>query len=211
MATIRFFIRSGKTEERDVSVWANIFISKSEKSRRIQFQVNTDIKVPIERWDDITGRVRVGGYTKEENDRGKKVNARLDSIVELLKDGITEHDTFSADIARGIIRSYIESMETEISEVPADIQQYIKWLIEEMRIGRRLYKGNRYSQGTIKQYGNLLNVMRDFSAYYRETMNMPLIWECFRKQNTCDLYMTFLSKGYNVCVAETNMYLPHRH
>lgn len=88
MATIRFFIRAGKTEERDVSVWANIFISKSEKGRRIQFQVNTDIKVPIERWDDITGRVRVGGYTKEENDRGNKINARLDSIVELLKDGI---------------------------------------------------------------------------------------------------------------------------
>ena len=68
MATIRFFIRAGKTEERDVSVWANVFISKSEKGRRIQFQVNTDIKVPIERWDEITGRVRVGGYTKEEND-----------------------------------------------------------------------------------------------------------------------------------------------
>ncbi len=84
MATIRFFIRAGKTEERDVSVWANVFISKSEKGRRIQFQVNTDIKVPIERWDEITGRVRVGGYTKEENDRGKKINARLDSIVELL-------------------------------------------------------------------------------------------------------------------------------
>ena len=198
MATIRFFIRAGKTEERDVSVWANVFISKSEKGRRIQFQVNTDIKVPIERWDEITGRVRVGGYTKEENDRGKKINARLDSIVELLKDGITEHETFSADIARSIIRSYIENMESEVSEIPADIQQYIKWLIEEMRIGRRLYKGNRYSQGTIKQYGNLLNVMRDFSAFYRETMNMPLIWECFRKQATCDLYMTFLSKGYNV-------------
>ena len=92
MATIRFFIRAGKTEERDVSVWANVFISKSEKGRRIQFQVNTDIKVPIERWDEITGRVRVGGYTKEDNNRGKKINARLDSIVELLKDGITEHE-----------------------------------------------------------------------------------------------------------------------
>lgn len=92
MATIRFFIRAGKTEERDVSVWANVFISKSEKGRRIQFQVNTDIKVPIERWGEITRRVRVGGYTKEENNRGKKINARLDSIVELLKDGITEHE-----------------------------------------------------------------------------------------------------------------------
>lgn len=129
MATIRFFIRAGKTGERDVSVWANLFISKSEKGRRIQFQVNTDIKVPIERWDEITGHIRVGGYTKEENDRGKKINARLDSIVELLKDGITEHETFSADIARSIIRSYIENMEAEVSEVPADIQQYIKWLI----------------------------------------------------------------------------------
>jgi hypothetical protein len=29
MATIRFFIRAGKTEERDVSVWANVFISDS--------------------------------------------------------------------------------------------------------------------------------------------------------------------------------------
>ena len=123
MATIRFFIRAGKTEEKDVSVWANVFISKSEKGRRIQFQVNTDIKIPIERWDDITGRVRIGGYSKEENDRGKKINSRLDSIVELLKDGITERDTFSADIARDIIRSYIESLEAGASEIPADIQK----------------------------------------------------------------------------------------
>ncbi len=198
MATIRFFIRAGKTEERDVSVWANVFISKSEKGRRIQFQVNTDIKVPIERWDEITERVRVGGYTKEENDRSKKINARLDCIVELLKDGIAERDTFNADRAREIIRSYIESMEAEISDIPADIQKYILWLIQEMKDGRRLYKGKRYSAGTIKQYGNLYNVMKEFSAFYRENTQMPLIWECFRKQSTCDLFMTFLSSAYNV-------------
>ena len=56
MATIRFFIRAGKTEERDVSVGANVFISKSEKGRRIQFQVNTDIKVPIEDYRARKGR-----------------------------------------------------------------------------------------------------------------------------------------------------------
>ena len=198
MATIRFFIRAGKTEERDVSVWANVFISKSEKGRRIQFQVNTDIKVPIERWDEITGRVRVGGYTKEENDRGKKINARLDSIVELLKDGIAERDTFNADLAREIIRSYIESMEAGISDIPADTQKYILWIIQEMKDGRRLYKSKRYSAGTIKQYGNLYNILKEFSAFYRENTQMPLIWECFRKQSTCDLFMTFLSGTYNI-------------
>lgn len=67
-----------------------------------------------------------------------------------------------------------------------------------MKAGRRLYKGKRYSHGTIKQYGNLYNVMREFSSFYKENMQMPLIWECFRKQATCDLYMTFLSDGYNV-------------
>lgn len=142
--------------------------------------------------------MRIGGYSKEENDRGKKINSRLDSIVELLKDGITERDTFSADIAREIIRSYIESLEAGVSEIPADIQKYIQWLIQEMKAGRRLYKGKRYSHGTIKQYGNLYNVMREFSSFYKENMQMPFIWECFRKQATCDLYMTFLSDGYNV-------------
>ena len=57
-----------------------------------------------------------------------------------------EHDTFSADDVHSIIRSYIASMETAVSEVHADIQQYSKWLFEEMRVGRRLYRCNHNSQ-----------------------------------------------------------------
>ncbi|MBO7763664.1 MAG: tyrosine-type recombinase/integrase [Bacteroidales bacterium] len=209
MASVHYFTRSNSEKgEKEVTIWARIFIAKKEKqSNRVVFQVSTNIKVPSYAWDKVKEcAILEKAKTEIEQRRFGSINTYISEIKTHIHSEILKNEEFTPDICRGVIRTYLEEKQTKKLEVPKDVHKYIKWIIQEMNEGRRLFKGNKYDYDTIKQYGNLEGVLNRFASYYKKQTGKSLVWDSFESKNTADMYMTYLEE-YGYMVKTRNKYV----
>lgn len=209
MASVHYFTRSNSEKnEKEVTIWARIFIAKKEKqSNRIAFQVSTNIKVPSYAWDKVKEcAILEKAKTEIEQKRYGSINIYISEIKTRIHQSILSNEEFTPDICREVIRIYLEEKQTKKTEVPKDIHKYIKWIIQEMKEGRRLYKGNKYDYDTIKQYGNLEGVLKRFASHFKKQTSKSLTWESFESKNTADMFMSYLEE-YGYMVKTRNKYV----
>lgn len=209
MASVHYFTRSNSEKnEKEVTIWARIFIAKKEKqSNRIAFQVSTSIKVPSYVWDKVKEcAILEKAKTEIEQKRYGSINTYISEIKTRIHQSILSNEEFTPDICREVIRIYLEEKQTKKTEIPKDIHKYIKWIIQEMKEGRRLYKGNKYDYDTIKQYGNLEGVLKRFASHFKKQTSKSLTWESFESKNTADMYMAYLEE-YGYMVKTRNKYV----
>lgn len=208
MASVHYFTRSNSDKSKEVTIWARIFIPKNKKATAIRFQVSTNIKVPASVWDKVKecAILDSSSQTEIEQERYGDINTYISEIRTKIHKSILNHEVFTPDICREVIRTYIEEKQTKKTEVPKDIHKYIRWIIQEMKEGKRLHKGNKYDYDTIKQYGNLEGVLKRFASHYKKETGQQLVWNSFENKATADMYMAYL-ENYGYMVKTRNKYV----
>lgn len=205
MATIRYYIRTSNMET-ETSLYVRIFTSNKVNKTRTDIRLNTGIKVPSGRWNNHDQCIIKNKATDTEVRRFDSIEKLLRDLTAELQTVINGYDNISADLLKNAISAYINKRITTLPDAPADMVKYIEWLIAEMKSGNRLNKGNPYDNNTIKQYGNMLGVVKRFSQHFKEKTGNKLVWDSFSKRVTADMYMKYL-KGYGYSVSSRNKYV----
>ena len=205
MATIHFYIRTSD-KEAEASVYIRAFCSAREKGKRVDIRLNTEIKVPSGRWDGKTETVSTNKATATEISRFNSINELMQDLKTELYKVINGYDDISADLLKNALSAFVNKRFSTLPDAPADMVEYIEWLISEMKSGNRLNKGKPYDNDTIKQYGNILGVVKRFRQHFKEATGNKLVWDSFSKRTTADIYMRYLD-SYGYSVSSRNKYV----
>lgn len=205
MATIHFYIRTSD-KEAEASVYIRAFCSAREKGKRVDIRLNTEIKVPSGRWDGKTETVSTNKATATEISRFNSINELMQDLKTELYKVINGYDDISADLLKNALSAFVNKRFSTLPDAPADMVEYIEWLISEMKSGNRLNKGKPYDNDTIKQYGNILGVVKRFRQHFKEATGNNLVWDSFSKRTTADIYMRYLD-SYGYSVSSRNKYV----
>jgi site-specific recombinase XerD len=160
MATIRFYTRT------KIQKLATVHIRFTD-GRQIDFRIPTPYRIFPDYWNEekqaLKQRILYSEVFTEE--QAKDIEDKFNKLKDFI---LREHFKLSAPATKSWLQNIIDKF--YYKEVPGNetLNQYIKRLIEELKSGKRLYKGTRYTPSTIKNYTGFETQFLEYQGIYSE-------------------------------------------
>jgi site-specific recombinase XerD len=202
MATIRFYTRT------KINKLATVFIRFTD-GRQTDFRIPTPYRIYPDYWNEekqtLKQRVLYAkGFTE---DQAKDIE---DKFIQLKNFILREHFKLSAPAKKEWLHANIDKFYYKGTPGNETLNNYIKRFIEEIKTGKRLYKGKRYEFSTIKNYTGFEVQFQEYQGIYtkdrlqelkeKKEVARPLKMVNFEDINI-DFYKKFLhffnDKGYS--------------
>jgi len=211
MASVKYFIRSAKRRESEVSIYARL------RTSEMDIRVCTGISVPFELWNDKQGCLKPF-YQKDSETvyRMEKSKANLESIKGLLFNLADTFPDMTVKDAANEIQKHLDEVNSINTTAPKDMNKYIAYLIQQMKSGERKIKGKNYSEGTIKSWNSFAKTWNTFQTDYIKrkldfkNINMSIhskfISYCNNREYTADTtrkYLTTLIAVMNYAIKDS--------
>lgn len=208
MATVNYFLRSSKRDETETSIYAWVFISKTEKQldKKILFKINTRLKCPALQWSEKEGRCKIGADPRQQS-RNDATNRKLDEIRKALLADIDQHISYSPGLASEVIASFHQDRSESVPTAPMEIVAFCRWLVKAMEDGAELNRGKRYGVLTIRQYKLTATVMERFCRHYADKHGARPTWSDFGRREVCNEFMTWLGNDAEFLPSTRNKFV----
>lgn len=183
---VYFFLRSSK-RDKPVSIWVRV------RDTKYDFRVNTSLYVKATNLSLKDNRV------KATDPEAEKTNALLNAIKNSLTDYVNACNIASeSPTLEGIKRTVSDAINGKNDNnrsIPANMDEYLDWLINQMESGDFLFGASKYDPNTVRAWKVFRTVFRSFSDTCRHNTR-PLAWATIDKI-TYDLFVKFCQKrGY---------------
>lgn len=202
MATIRFYTRS------QLEKLATVFLRFTD-GRQIDFRIPTPYRIYPDYWNEekqsLKQRILYSEVFTESE--AKDIEDKFTQLKDFI---LREHFKLTALATRDWLKATIDKFYYKGTPGNENLTQYIKRFIEEIKSGKRLYKGKRYEFSTIKNYTGFEVQFHEYQGIYTEDrlqelkekkeVARPLKMVNF-EDITIDFYKKFLhffnDKGYS--------------
>ncbi|WP_029906769.1 tyrosine-type recombinase/integrase [Prevotella sp. 10(H)] len=198
MASVKYFVRSSKKKDSEVSIYARM------RSGKIDLGVCTGVTVPFELWNDKQGDLKY--YQNKDSQtilRMNKAKADLETIKGLLYNLMDTDPTLKAKDAANEIKKHFDEANAVKSAAPKDMNKYIAYLIGQMKSGERKVKGKNYSEGSIKSWNSFAKTWKTFQNDYLNRMldfknitmsiHSKFVSYCYSREYTADTTRKYLT------------------
>lgn len=198
MASVKYFVRSSKKKNSEVSIYARM------RSGKIDLGVCTGINIPFDLWNDKQGCLKP--YQNRDCQtiiRMDKAKADLETTKGLLYNLMDADPAITAKDAANEIKKHFDEVNAVRTSTPKDMNKYISYLIEQMKSGERKVKGKNYSEGSIKSWNSFAKTWKTFQNDYLNRMldfknitmsvHSKFVSYCYSREYTADTTRKYLT------------------